>query len=201
MLFAVAHDALTIVIEKQAPQLSSVFFDSSASSPPQVGPDASARTHWQFNCQTEADYQIISKHRTSSGWNVELKITAIKLKLTMPIVIYLPRDASDGLKSHESGHVEICRRIYERAQSIAGLEARRVLRTFQGNGRDIKEACDDAIRVANIELIEAYGEHSVEVVNNVSVIYDFLETSPTVQPGHSVDEAFRRHRRGGSRRL
>ena len=201
MFVAVVRDQMMFAIDKQAPQISTEFFESSASSPPQVGPDASARTHWQYNCQTEADYEIISKNRTSSGWNVELKITAIKLKLTMPIVIYLPRDALDGLKSHESGHVEICRRIYERAQSIAGLEARRVMRTYQGNGRNVEEACEDAVRVANIELVEAYGERTLEVVNNISVIYDFLETSSTVQPGHSVDEAFRRYKNGGSRRL
>lgn len=201
MLILVVCDHMRIQVEKQPPTIKTILFEQGEAPPPEVGPDAYARTHWQFNCQLEADYKIIEKHETSSGWFVELRLTAVKLKLTMPIVIYLPENASDRVKLHEQGHVEICKRIYAQAPTLAGLEARGIMKTFQGHGVRVEEACEDAIRVANLQLVEAYGNRTLEVVNCVSTIYDFLETSRTADSEKSVDEAFHNFSAGGPRRL
>jgi hypothetical protein len=195
MLYTVAQGP-AINIAKHPPTVETKEFDARVT-PPQVGPDATARTHWQFECDADTDYAIEEQHHTEQKWSARIRIRSVKLGLSLPITIYLPSNASPQLKAHEEGHVEICRRIYADAGEIARQSTLPILsKTYEGDGLTLEEACAQASKVAVIELTETYGKNTTEVVNHVSTIYDFLQGNEKYTASASVDEAMKNTRIG-----
>ena len=110
--------------------------------------------------------------------DVSVKITAVKAKLSLPIVVYAASTVSKRSLAHEYGHVTICTNRYSKAESIAEQAAHQVLgRVFEGKGNDFDSACRSAVERAVEEMSSAYRADTVDFVNAASVVYDRLEAT------------------------
>lgn len=157
-----------------------------------IKPDEEAVTQWKFGCKNDFDFQIVEKTQLSDEFMVTVKINAIKTTLTAPITVYLPKAASDETKKHEEAHVEICKRVYSRAQEVAREAALEMIdRNFQASGKTIEDAVRNAISIANSEVSDAYHLNTGEEVRRVSEILDSLDEHNHDLPlPQLVDQAF-----------
>lgn len=133
-----------------------------------------ALTKWFFHCKNQfwCDSKVLE---SSENVLVQLKITKVKITISLPIETFLPANASDDLKRHESGHVSICTQVYKNAENAAGKSARSVVgKTFLGEGTDFADARQDALNNAAKSLCSSYRSSTAEVVDRVSMIYDGL---------------------------
>lgn len=134
-----------------------------------------AHTDWVFACESDLGFHIESKDVSPGYAKVDLKITQVNLKLSLPIVVWIEKDARPYVVSHEDGHVEICKRIYDNAEKAARLSADGVLgRTFMGQGDTLDQACKQALNLAVAELHESYHKQTLESANRISEAYDHL---------------------------
>lgn len=171
--------------------------------PQQLRSSHGALTSWKFDCVTSLKYSFEEKVQMSpKKWQVRIKITGAKLKLSLPINTYLPKDPTPHIVRHEEGHVTICRRIYADSAMYAKKAAEATFkRTYTGEGSTFEQACQHAAGIAANEIREEYKVNTSEKVSSISEIYDFLQSDKKVDPGKSVDEAFSLVAKGKSRRL
>lgn len=157
-----------------------------------IKPDEEAVTQWKFGCKNDFDFQIVEKTQLSDEFMVTVKINSIKTTLSAPIVVYLPKAASDETKKHEEAHVEICKRVYSHAQQVAREAATAMIdRNFQASGKTVEDAVRNAISVANADVSDAYHLNTGEEVRRVSEILDSLdEHNHTLPLPQLVDQAF-----------
>lgn len=134
-----------------------------------------AHTDWVFACESDLGFHIESKDVSPGYAKVDIKITRVNLALSLPMVIWMEKDARPYVVSHEEGHVEICKRIFDDAENAARLCADRVIgKTFMGQGDTLDQACKQALDLAVQELHESYHKETLEKANRISEAYDHL---------------------------
>ncbi len=161
-----------------------------------------AVTQWEFKSWAKIDYNVESTEQTKDSYLVTLKIKRVELTLGLPIKIHLPKDATEQLKMHELGHVQICERVYEQSEGPARKAVEAVFsRQYSGSGKTIEEARAAALNVASSEIAQSYQESTRVVVDDVSEIYDFLQKKPGAAPSECVQQSFKIYIGGKPRRL
>jgi hypothetical protein len=154
-----------------------------------------AHTDWFFHCQPKFDYVLSSIEQSEShSFAVQLVIKKVEMKLTLPIKVFATSDAMDYVIEHENGHVKICNDVYDGAEVIAQTAAGEVIgETFSGTGASKEEAQQKALDEAAKKICSAYRAQTVDHVNRVSSIYDWMsKTSPQVSIPNRIKAAFER---------
>lgn len=151
-----------------------------------------ANTKWFFHCQTGFD----ATERwlgDSTAPVVELTVVSARIGLSLPVIVYLPDNASTRLKEHEDGHVEICRRVYAKASPLAQDIAKNMIgKTFSGRGANKEEAKEAALRRAGEYFCGSYTKQTADVVDAVSARYDEItdHSRASVDSQLAVEQAF-----------
>lgn len=161
--------------------------------------DEGAVTIWQFGCKADFDFDILEKTFLSNNdYIVSLRINRCRVTLTAPVTVYLPKDASRALVAHEMGHVDICKRVYDRVDNDAlALAEGCVGKTYQASGSTVEKACQKAIEDASRSIYDGYHQKASLAVNEVSELYDELDRKEPGSVKSLVDKAFARHVRQG----
>lgn len=203
MVVSIVCDTQRVFVQKRIPIVQMNFFKrSSAFKQESQEPDEDASSQWNFECASEMDYSFLEKQKSGDNWLVRLKIDGVRVRLALPVKVSLPYSASTRLNAHEEGHVDICKRVYEKADNHAREAIHDIMqRSYAGEGATVDEATQRAVGVAARELADIYRRQTADVVNDVSEIYDFLQRKPGSVPGESVVEAFERYSAGKPRRV
>ncbi|PWU00126.1 MAG: hypothetical protein C5B53_04465 [Candidatus Melainabacteria bacterium] len=152
-------------------------------------------TDWFFHCYTNFAYTLTDEQKSGTGTTVRITITKVNIKITLPIVMWIPKNAAQKVIDHEKGHVRICTRIYENAESAARDAATRVVGSnFQGQGDTVEAAYVEAVNKAAEEVCTTYRKNTADKADGVSKIYDDLTAGSTtlMSVDRSIDEAFNR---------
>ncbi len=156
-----------------------------------------AATVWRFGCRTDFEFDIVDK--TDLGKNDELvsiKIKNVHLTLSAPIVIWISKTAKPSTMKHEMGHVEICKRIYDKVDVDAIEAGKSVIgRTYQASGATIEDAVRSAVEKAAEDVYQRYHLTTTAAVDRVSAVYDELEQDKPSAKGTMVDKAFAKYHR------
>lgn len=183
-----------VVVEREEPSIARRIVEPEAARAGNLR-DMNAETQWDFHCVPEFKYEVTADRPGPKGRTVVIQITQVKAKLSLPITIWLPKDASAQLVQHEDGHVKICTDVYARAEDVIREAAKPLLKTvYQGEGKDAESACRVAIDEAGQALGSEYRRGTVDVVNRVSNTYDQFANSSegTMSSDELVKEAFAR---------
>ncbi|MBX9692774.1 MAG: hypothetical protein K2Z81_10345 [Cyanobacteria bacterium] len=187
-----------ISISSQPADVKLTYFDPNHP-PKAVGQDCRGITHWSFICPSQLSYQIVDEVSDPNGSFVRIKITGIKVDLALNIMKWLPEKASVDLEKHESGHADICLRVYEEAKSEARLGAKQIIgKVYSGNSTDTEAACQAAGDIAIKEFTEFYEEAIANKAQGISEIYDILSKKKHAQET-LLDEAFKIYEEGKPR--
>jgi hypothetical protein len=159
----------------------------------------SANTHWQFQCVPKFSFDLLEKSEigtpTKKIFKVKLKITAVHVDLSAPVIIYLPTLAKPEVVSHEDGHVKISRKVYESAAARAAIHAAEniVGKEYNGAGSNLEEACQVALHRAAQDLGLFYRRDTIDVLDRVSYYYDqfTLQHPESKYVDSCVDAAFK----------
>jgi len=157
--------------------------------------DEGAVTVWRFGCKTDFDFDIVEKTFLSKNDHmVTIRVKGCRISLTAPVTVYLPEKADKNLVAHENGHVEICRRIYNRADKQALIAASQSIgKQYQASGRTVEAACQQAIEDASASIYQVYHDKASMAVNRISEIYDELDRTERAPADKLVERAFARH--------
>jgi hypothetical protein len=130
----------------------------------------------------------------SHSYMVQLVINKVEMTLSLPIKIFAATDAMDYVIEHENGHVQICQDVYAGAETIAQKAAQEVIgESFSATGASKEEAQQKALNEAAMKICRAYRAQTVDHVNRVSSIYDWMsKTSPEVAIPKRIKAAFER---------
>jgi hypothetical protein len=137
-----------------------------------------AHTHWFFHCQCQLSYDLERNSSDHGTEKVTLKITAVEVKLSLPITICLPPNPDARLITHENGHVRICTDIYDHADEIASRLSQQVVgKSFEGSGATLDAACRQAVEHALQTITSGYREETVTKAQRISNIFDELQST------------------------
>ena len=152
-----------------------------------------AQTDWIFSIKPELDFSIKKEKQEHDGYHIWIEITAVKLKLALPIKTSVSDKAPKYVLDHENGHVEICRRIYANARehalkAIASVSGKQ----FEGFGADRKLALANALQIAGQEIAAPYRTSTAGLAERVSSNYDQLceKEERRNQVEKTVEDAF-----------
>lgn len=147
---------------------------------PRKHKDKTPRTNWQFRCRPQISYDVVA-HKTSvdgKTQSISVKITAIRLDLSVPIVMWISRNEEKSTVEHEFGHVKICSDVYADAQPKMRDYAKTFVgKTYSGSGPTPDDACADALKQPFAEM----SAHFTTITNNkakrISEFYDHLDAT------------------------
>jgi len=195
LLFGCAGKPLTI--EKAPMSLSTKYIEDETDPSKAIHPDNEAETKWSLGCKTDVTFDITEKDLIDPDYVVTIKPKTLKVSLDAPVTIFRSKNASKEIIDHENAHVQICERVYAKAEKVAEQAAVKVLgRTFQASGKTAEEACAKAVETISSEIGEEYHLRTVEEINRVSEVLDDLEKEMPGNPTHQelVDLAFTKYR-------
>lgn len=134
----------------------------------------SANTHWRFNCIPHFKFDVDDKSTANNQTSVKLRITSVLVELAAPVIVYLPKQATSDVESHEDGHVKICRRVYQSDANAAAKTAAEDLigKTFEGSGANIEAACQNALDHAAQDMGRKFRAKTLEKLDRLSAYYD-----------------------------
>lgn len=160
-----------------------------------------ARTDWKFSFRPEFEFDLIGNEKREKEYWAKIKVKTCKANIDLDVVSYVHEKVPRDVLDHEKGHVEICRRYYERAEDAAFAAAESVIgKEFEGCGHTEKVAITQALNQAGTASGLIYREKTVDQVNSVSYHYDSIvrehrrdknEGFPPLK--EAVDGAFERH--------
>lgn len=111
--------------------------------PPPILPGLQAATPYGFECHQQCWFDNVDEFTDNSGTvHVQERPTWFKVTTGLHILTWLPNDASEKLKEHEEGHVEMYKTIYAQRAQKAAIDAASPLvgRVFEGSGPDAESA-------------------------------------------------------------
>ncbi|HEY9786684.1 MAG TPA: hypothetical protein V6D17_14880 [Candidatus Obscuribacterales bacterium] len=179
-----------IKVTREEPKVETQFYDKGVRTPESAYAlhNECANTNWDFHCYSDFDFDVVDDKPIPIGRRVALRIKQVRLRLELPITMYLPEQASLRVRAHEEGHVKICRTAYDSAYAIARDAAQKVVgREFKGDGKTFEQACRIALSNASQEIGRHYRAGTVDKVNTISAMYDRI-TSTRNDPSY-VDTA------------
>lgn len=157
---------------------------------------------WTFKCATEMGYTYVWKEKTGDRWSVCIRIDSAHVRLSLPIIVYLPINPPSRLEQHSKGHVLVCEQVYEDAESYARTALYSVFRrTYTGEGETVDEAGAKAVALATSEFATMYEEQTQAKAQDISDLYDFLEVKQADPYKVSVQRAFETLKKSQGRRL
>ncbi|MGD9681313.1 MAG: hypothetical protein AB7W16_09020 [Candidatus Obscuribacterales bacterium] len=170
--------------------------------PPELDRSSEGLTKWEFKCPTEVDYEVVEDVDDQGGSFVRVKVTGVRVKLSLPITVYLPENPSEELKVHEAGHVEICKRVYADGEAKAEEIARSLVgKVYSGTGADKTTACMLAVNLPLIEFSGLYDSAIARKAQDLSEIYDYLDKYTDIPEKDLVEKAFATYEEGHPRQL
>ena len=165
---------------------------------PALKPPEAAVTVSTFGIEASMRSQVVGEEQRGGKVISRVKVTDVKLKTTLEIVIWLPSKAEKYLVDHEDGHRVISERFYGDSEQLArdlakGLDGK----VLRGEGRDSEAASRAAMDAAIGELTTAYMERTKDASSRVQDLYDEItdhgrNTRITVEA--AIDRAFQKWR-------
>lgn len=155
-------------------------------------PQGTARTRWLYKCHPELSYDIESEKTEGKLEFTTVRIT--KADINVSLLVTVLQAYSGPLHSHENGHLEICQRIYNNAESAAQDSCEHVLgKSFKGSGETRAKALEAALQQARDEVCIDYAGKTSHYADVVSGKYDELtgRGRNELDPSQAVGEAFK----------
>jgi hypothetical protein len=138
------------------------------------------RTDWQFRCLPQISYDIVESKTATDGRNhsVILKIKAISLKLSLPIVMRISKTEPTLTVEHEFGHVKICADVYGDADRLMRDYATSMLgKSYSGAGQTDDDACAAALKTPLAQISERFTTITNDKAKRISQFYDHLDAT------------------------
>jgi hypothetical protein len=155
-------------------------------------PKGTARTRWLYSCNPDLSYSVDSEKTEGKLDFVTVRIT--KADINVSLLVTVLQAYSGPLHSHENGHLEICQRIYNNAESIAEHSCALVIgKSFSASGETRAKAIENALSMARDEVCIDYSEKTSHIADLVSGKYDELtgRGRNDTDPAQAVGEAFK----------
>ncbi len=174
--FSSKSDMQKVQVEKSAPTVARRMFIpwNPFEERPTLEPGQKALTQFYFKLSAGADdIEVLDENQKHGRWFVDVQIKSLRLKLSLPVVIWTPHGAPRKCIQHEEGHRIIAERIYEFADDIITYLANRVIvQSVRGEGGDRSSAVRDAVRRATTELNQSYRTAVLDYSKLVTEEYD-----------------------------
>ena len=134
----------------------------------------SGRTKWFYHCTPEFEFMPLAEGQNHDGmFQYELKITQVKMKISLEVESMTSGEALPIVHEHENGHVSICSQIYSEAKLVAIKAASSVIgTTYNGVGADSKKAKQAALDQAAEKICGLYRRETNDKANLISQLYD-----------------------------
>ncbi|CAN5310084.1 hypothetical protein BH10CYA1_BH10CYA1_60740 [soil metagenome] len=131
-----------------------------------------AYTYWTFMCRPNFELKPLPELSKNGVWAFE--VTAVSMKLALPLRTWLPFGCKDKLRAHEAGHIKMCEEIYKNAETVARQCATEMMgRHIQVSGHNnAKSAEEGAFTEATRTLDANYRVKMDAVADGAGVIYD-----------------------------
>jgi hypothetical protein len=130
-----------------------------------------AYTYWTFMCR--ADFQIKPLPELTKPGLWFFEVTAVSMKLALPLRTWLPFDVKDKLRAHEAGHIAMCQQIYSQAEPVARECAKAMIgRHIEVSAMDAQTALAGAYTEATRTLDANYRDKMAAISDGSGVIYD-----------------------------
>ena len=189
---ATAHGAATDIIVRKRP----ASIECLRLPPAQK---RTAKTTWFFHCRPNFSFTSTS----SAGQPITLKVTSVKIALSLSIETVLPARLSKRLADHEKGHRSICETIYGSADVYAKECAEAMVGTqFKTTCTDLAAAEESAAAQAGQKFCRQYCAKTTIVVNAISDTFDRLTDhshNKAISSAQAVKEAFVSYQRHPSK--
>ena len=190
-----------VSVVRQKPDIKISYFDpknfEGKSPVPNLKQGEEALTEWEFGCQTNFDFDIVDESRMSTGKTfVRLKIKNVKMILSAPILVWLPKNPAPSVVAHEKGHQDICVKVYSESEPFAHKAAQSVVgRFFEAEADSREEACKKALQQAQSAVCTIYHQDVSDYAGCISEIYDSLDESEKGDAKDLVQRAFGNYKR------
>jgi hypothetical protein len=130
-----------------------------------------AYTYWTFMCRPEFHLKPLPELWKPGLYVYE--VTAVSMKLALPLRSWLPYGVQDKLRVHEEGHIKMCQEIYKNADKMARQCASEMMgRHIQVQARDSETALQGAYTEATRTLDADYRNKIDSIADGTGVIYD-----------------------------
>ena len=148
------------------------------------------RTRWNFECRPVFTYDLKSAKETGNTTTATIVLRKADVNLSL-IVTVLQKQPE--LQSHERGHLQICERIYDNAETAAKASCEAAIgKTYSADGANQSVAVQKALQIAAQEICLQYKRRTHRVADLVSLKYDELtgRGRNDVSPESAVVKAF-----------
>ncbi|HEY9787252.1 MAG TPA: hypothetical protein V6D17_17815 [Candidatus Obscuribacterales bacterium] len=152
-----------------------------------------ASTEWRFTLEPELGFDVVKSAHSGNYHVVSIKVKEARLKIGLPITMFITRKAPKLVSDHEYGHVEICRRFYLHAQNDARKAGQSVVgKTFSGSGDSHREALARALMDAGAAVGKEYNILVADPSMRVSDAYDRIcaQLQCKLEVAQAIDKAF-----------
>lgn len=201
MTYTVVSEPEAVSVIKAESKLEVKRFDPD-NPPPAVSKTFHGVTKWKFECTCEVRYKVLEQFDDPGGCFVRIRVTGIDVGLALPITMWMPDDPPEGLRQHEDGHAEICRRVYADAEKSARKIAESMIgKEYSGTGATIVDASKFASGIAVVDYANEFEAEVAKKCQDISEIYDYLASYTSTDKAKLVDEAFSVYERGKPRQV
>ena len=154
-----AKDNYSVLVEKAPPVVMQRVFD--LGNPPQdlppLNPGEKGITQAVFDMVVNFDVKVVSNQKTETGFEVVMRPKKTRIKLSLPITIWIPEGAPEKFLRHEQGHNFINQQVYESADMVVKFFALTMGDSrYKGIGKNYDEALVNAYKQAGDELNSLY---------------------------------------------
>lgn len=167
-----------VQVQKEAATIEEKVFDPDhlPDPPPPVPYGLKAVTHYDFYCYADARCDWLDDGMMSSGTiKTRVRLRSLRIKLRLPLTVWLPQGHTEHLRQHELGHTRIDKHIYESAELAAEeVGAAMIGQEFIGTGRDLDEARSNGINAAIEEFSKRYHYQTKGIADRLNDRYDRL---------------------------
>lgn len=172
-----AADSFEVKIVKAPPVVTHKYFDpyNPPDDLPALNPGEKGSTEAKFNLVVNFDVNIIESRKTDDGYVVVISPSQARIKLSLPINIWIPNGAPRKFLRHEKGHRFINETIYEDAHKLVRFHAETMGDSrYKGVGKSYDQALAFAYRLAAEDLNNAYRRYVYDYSMCVGDEYDRL---------------------------
>ena len=168
-----------VTVKRDPPDVQVKTFDPAKppAEMPHLAPGEDAATATVFRVQAGSNYEPITRKKGDDGWTTVVQVHGLTITLQLHVTIWVAQGVTEKLKAHEEGHRIISEKVYQdsalveaRAAGAATMDGKR----FTGEGPNWKAAAANAIDPVINEVGKAYLQHTADVADEISNIYDDL---------------------------
>lgn len=183
-----AADEVTVTVAPSTVEYQ--YYEGSKPDKVPIGMKALTEPSWKFSCNFNWN------HYDSLG-SYRFVIKTASCSLFLPILITLPKDASDSLKAHEEGHLHINQYFYKQYAEAAIKNAAGALigKQYTIEAPTYEEAKKMLVPATVKEVQQMYRAQTYTPAEKANVIYDSLtdhgrktEVSPETAAAQAIKE-------------